>query len=167
MKFLFVYTLKDHRFDLRAELIKLGNKFEQDSIAWCPKITEESGKVYARFSLICTTPNLDGVEAYDFSGKKHNRCKFGQLIGKSELFSLGSGINPSTKSFQSAYSKIHGKKFFFYKPTQIAENTLQSLKAKLDANRMKTSATGGVIGTFSYVDMKKAFRLDSVLGTNP
>ncbi|WP_412767735.1 hypothetical protein [Helicobacter pylori] len=31
---------------------------------------------------------------------------------------------------------------------------------------MKTSTTGGVIGTFGYVDMKKSFRLDSVLGTN-
>ncbi|MDU9756381.1 hypothetical protein RGC22_00020 [Helicobacter pylori] len=80
---------------------------------------------------------------------------------------MGSGINPSTKEFQQTYSKIHGRKFFFYKPTQIVENTLQSLKAKLDANRMKTNATGGVIGTFSYADMKKAFRLDSILGTNP
>ncbi len=130
-------------------------------------MVEKGGKVYARFSLICTTPNPNKIEAYDFSGKKHNRCKFGQLIGKSELVSLGSGINPSTKEFQQTYSKIHGRKFFFYKPTQIVENTLQSLKAKLDANRMKTSATGGAIGTFSYVDMKKAFRLDSVLGTNP
>ncbi|MGL2807658.1 hypothetical protein ACQJ93_03985 [Helicobacter pylori] len=130
-------------------------------------MVEKGGKVYARFSLICTTPSPNGVEAYDFSGKIHRKCKFGQLIGKSELVSFGKDMNPSTKSFQSAYSKIHGKKFFFYKPTQIAENTLQSLKAKLDANKMKTSTTGGVIGAFGYVDMKKAFRLDSVLGTNP
>lgn len=68
-------------------------------------------------------------------------------------------MNPSTKSFQSAYSKIHGKKFFFYKPTQIAENTLQSLKAKLDANRMKTSATGGVIGTFRLCGYEKVVQV--------
>ncbi|PUD28295.1 hypothetical protein C2S29_01130 [Helicobacter pylori] len=122
-------------------------------------MTEESGKVYARFSLICTTPNPNRIEAYDFSGKKHNRCKFGQLIGKSELVSLGNGMNPSTKSFQSAYSKMHGKKFFFYKPTQIVENTLQSLKAKLDANRMKTSTTGGVIGTFRLCRYEKGVQV--------
>ncbi|MGN8531598.1 hypothetical protein ACR9MZ_05550 [Helicobacter pylori] len=91
--------------------------------------------------------------------KIHRNCKFGQLIGRSELFSSGSGINPSTKSFQSAYSKIHGRKFFFYKPTQIAENTLQSLKAKLDANRMKTSATGGVIGTFRLCGYEKGVQV--------
>ncbi|MGL2610759.1 hypothetical protein ACQJ5H_05880 [Helicobacter pylori] len=130
-------------------------------------MVEKGGKVYARFSLICTTPNPNRVEAYDFSGKKHRKCKFGQLIGKSELVSLGSGINPSTKSFQSAYSKIHGKKFFFYKPTQIAEKTLQILKAKLDANEMIDRLNGGIVGIMSYVDMKKAFRLDSVLGDNP
>ncbi|MGN8511648.1 hypothetical protein ACR9MD_02080 [Helicobacter pylori] len=123
-------------------------------------MVEKGGKVYARFSLICTTPSPNGVEAYDFSGKIHRKCKFGQLIGKSELFSLGSGINPSTKSFQSAYSKIHGRKFFFYKPTQIAENTLQILKAKLDANRMKTSATGGVIGTFRLCGYEKGVQVE-------
>ncbi len=123
-------------------------------------MVEKGGKVYARFSLICATPSPNGVEAYDFSGKIHRKCKFGQLIGKSELFSLGSGINPSTKSFQSAYSKIHGRKFFFYKPTQIAENTLQSLKAKLDANRMKTSATGGVIGTFRLCGYEKGVQVE-------
>ncbi len=123
-------------------------------------MVEKGGKVYARFSLICTTPSPNGVEAYDFSGKIHRKCKFGQLIGKSELFSLGSGINPSTKSFQSAYSKIHGRKFFFYKSTQIAENTLQSLKAKLDANRMKTSATGGVIGTFRLCGYEKGVQVE-------
>ncbi|GAA7666629.1 hypothetical protein [Helicobacter pylori] len=80
---------------------------------------------------------------------------------------MGSGINPNTKEFQQTYSKIHGKKFFFYKPTQIAENTLQSLKAKLDANEMIDRLNGGIVGIMSYVDMKKAFRLDSVLGTNP
>ncbi|WP_240657564.1 hypothetical protein [Helicobacter pylori] len=82
-----------------------------------------------------------------------------QLIGKSELVSFGKDMNPSTKSFQSAYSKIHGKKFFFYKPTQIAENTLQSLKAKLDANRMKTSTTGGVIGTFRLCGYEKGVQV--------
>ncbi|GAA7279601.1 hypothetical protein HpRN195_14320 [Helicobacter pylori] len=122
-------------------------------------MVEKGGKVYARFSLICTTPSPNGVEAYDFSGKIHRNCKFGQLIGKSELFSLGSGINLSTKSFQSAYSKIHGRKFFFYKPTQIAENILQSLKAKLDANRMKTSTTGGVIGTFRLCGYEKGIQV--------
>ncbi len=130
-------------------------------------MVEKGGKVYARFSLICTTPNLDGVETYGFSGKIHRKCKFGQLIGKSELVSFGKDMNPSTKSFQSAYSKIHGKKFFFYKLTQIAENTLQSLKAKLDADEMIDRLNGGIVGIMSYVDMKKAFRLDSVLGTNP
>ncbi len=109
----FVYTLKDHRFDLRGEFIKLGNKFEQDSITWCSEIIEESGKVYAKFSLICTTPNPDGVDIYDFFGILHKDCKIGQLIGKSELVSLGSGINPNAKEFQQAYSKIHGRKFFF------------------------------------------------------
>lgn len=106
-------------------------------------MVEKGGKVYARFSLICTTPNPNGVEAYDFFGKIHRKCKFGQLIGKSELVSLESGINSNTKEFQQAYSKLYVKKFFFYKPTQIVEKTLQSLKAKLDANRMKTSTTGG------------------------
>ncbi|WRA05510.1 hypothetical protein KVL82_04590 [Helicobacter pylori] len=114
-------------------------------------MVEKGGKVYARFSLICTTPNLDGVEAYGFSGKIHRKCKFGQLIGKSELVSFGKDMNP--------YSKIHGKKFFFYKPTQIAENTLQSLKAKLDANRMKTSTTGGVIGTFRLYGYEKGVQV--------
>ncbi|WRC03496.1 hypothetical protein KVC56_00890 [Helicobacter pylori] len=122
-------------------------------------MVEKGGKVYARFSLICTTLNPNGVEAYDFSGKIHRKCKFGQLIGKSELVSFGKDINPSAKSFQSAYSKIHGKKFFFYKPTQIAENTLQSLKAKLDANRMKTSTTGGVIGTFRLCGYEKGVQV--------
>ncbi|WP_240661029.1 hypothetical protein [Helicobacter pylori] len=122
-------------------------------------MVEKGGKVYARFSLICTTPNLDGVEAYGFSGKIHRKCKFGQLIGKSELVSLGSGINPNTKEFQQAYSKLYVKKFFFYKPTQIAENTLQSLKAKLDANRMKTSTTGGVIGTFRLCGYEKGVQV--------
>ncbi|WP_240454271.1 hypothetical protein [Helicobacter pylori] len=89
----------------------------------------------------------------------NRKCKFGQLIGKSELVSFGKDMNPSTKSFQSAYSKIHGKKFFFYKPTQIAENTLQSLKAKLDANRMKTSTTGGVIGTFRLCGYEKGVQV--------
>ncbi len=45
-------------------------------------------------------------------------------------------MNSSAKSFKSVYSKIHKRKFFFYKPTQIAENTLQSLKVKLDANEI-------------------------------
>ncbi|WP_254697655.1 hypothetical protein [Helicobacter pylori] len=122
-------------------------------------MVEKGGKVYARFSLICTTPNLDGVEAYGFSGKIRRKYKFGQLIGKSELVSLGSGINPNTKEFQQAYSKLYVKKFFFYKPTQIAENTLQSLKAKLDSNRMKTSATGGVIGTFWLCGYEKGVQV--------
>ncbi|EMH38758.1 hypothetical protein HMPREF1427_00447 [Helicobacter pylori GAM83Bi] len=76
-------------------------------------------------------------------------------------------MNPSTKEFQQSYSKLYGKKFFFYKPTQIVENTLQSLKAKLDANEMIDRLNSGIIGTMSYVDMKTAFRLSSVLGTNP
>ncbi|GAA7241532.1 hypothetical protein BD0080_14490 [Helicobacter pylori] len=122
-------------------------------------MVEKGGKVYARFSLICTTLNPNGVETYDFSGKIHRKCKFGQLIGKSELVSLGSGINPNTKEFQQAYSKLYVKKFFFYKPTQIAENTLQSLKAKLDANRMKTSTTGGVIGTFRLCGYEKGVQV--------
>ncbi|CAJ99430.1 hypothetical protein Hac_0621 [Helicobacter acinonychis str. Sheeba] len=62
-------------------------------------MVEKGGKVYARFSLICTTPNPNGVEAYDFSGKKHKRCKLGHVIGKSEIVSFGSDMNPSSKSF--------------------------------------------------------------------
>ncbi|EKE85997.1 hypothetical protein OUI_1161 [Helicobacter pylori R036d] len=72
---------------------------------------------------------------------------------------MGSGINPNTKEFQQAYFKLYVKKFFFYKPTQIAENTLQSLKAKLDANRMKTSTTGGVIGTFRLCGYEKGVQV--------
>ncbi|VEJ22855.1 hypothetical protein [Helicobacter pylori] len=160
MKFLFCLYTQRPLLSFKKELIEPGNEFEQDSIAWCPEMVEKGGKVYARFSLICTTPNPNGVEAYDFSGKIHRKCKFDQLIGKSELVSFGKDMNPNTKEFQQAYSKLYGKKFFFYKPTQIVENTLQSLKAKLDANRMKTSATGGVIGTFGYVDYEKGIQVE-------
>ncbi len=76
--------------------------------------------------LFAPHQTLMGLRLMTSLAKIHRKCKFGQLIGKSELVSFGKDINPSTKSFQSAYSKIHGKKFFFYKPTQIAENTLQS-----------------------------------------
>ncbi len=48
-------------------------------------MVEKGAKVCARFSLIHTTPNPNGVETYDFFDKIRMNCKLGQLIGKSEL----------------------------------------------------------------------------------
>ena len=92
-------------YNLLGEAIKLGNKFNQDSIAYA-----EKGK---DFALYCSSNNVEGYSV----GQKMATFK-GTKYGTTEYTDIDELTGKEIKVISEVFSKVRGRPFFFknYEP---------------------------------------------------